>query len=75
MQNNTIYLETSDVHAMISCGDADITLADFQAQGNEPGSQERYGYPATDDILQWGRAAIGKKWNVRRVQEPNNLLI
>lgn len=75
VQNNTIYLQTSDVHAMISCEDADIALSDFQKQGNEPGSQEFYGYPATDDILQWARAAIGEIWDVRRGQEPNSLWI
>lgn len=74
VQNNTIYMPTEDVHALVACGGGEITLHDFQVDGNDPGSQELYGYPATETILQWARDAMGESWEVNVHSSPSLLV-
>merc|ERR1712007_105551 len=64
VKNNTIYMLTNQSHAMVTCENKKIALSDFQAAGNDPGSQELYGYPSTYAILFWARQAIGENWDV-----------
>jgi len=75
VQNNTIYMLTKDVHAMVTCNKESIPLSDFQVDGNDPGSQELSGYPSSDAILQWAREAIGETWDVQTHHKLLNLLI
>jgi len=59
--NNSIYLETSKVNAMVSgCDGKTITLAQLQKEGKEPGSRQFNAYPPTSKIIQWAKEKLGK---------------
>jgi len=59
--NNTIYLQNLKLNAKLSkCDGGGKTLAQIQAQGDEPGSKQINSYPSTANIMAWAKDRLGQ---------------
>ena len=58
VHDNTLYVGANHT-AYIVCDNKHVTVPDFLAKGNEPGTTQLESIPATSEIMMWAKSALG----------------